>query len=210
MATLLSDTFTRADSTTSPGTPDTGGPYTAVTGTWGISSNKLYVPTAGATNVLTVPAAANLTAQVTVTGTSSFGTFGGLVFRYVDASNYWYWVTNAGYYGPTLYRRVAGSNTQLTNQFGSTWTDNFTLKVEAYGNAIYCSVNGALKVVLDDGTFSTATTAGFLTNNSSTAPRLDDATFADLSAHPSSLNGSSNIHVYKGRDLNTDDTGSAA
>jgi hypothetical protein len=43
--TLLTDAFTRADSTTVPGSPTVGPAPTVWAGTWGISSNRLYCPT---------------------------------------------------------------------------------------------------------------------------------------------------------------------
>lgn len=204
MAVLLSDDFTRADSTTVPGSPTIGGPYTVVTGTWGINTNRLYTSASTANSIITFPAAADLTVKMDVT-TGSFAN-AGLIARYQDASN-WVGLAFTNISTVSFYIRRAGASAVSGSSISVTVPA--TLQMSCFGPYIYGYVNNSLRWVIEEPFLMTATTAGVFVE-SNTVYRMDNLYAETLAAHPSSLNGSTNLHVYKGRDLNTDDTGGAA
>lgn len=177
MATLLSDAFTRADSTTTPGTPDVGGPYTVRAGTFGISSNRLYCPTpngSGSGSHLTFPAASNVDISATLPVTLS-GNALSLICRWQDASNMWMaTVTNGGMF---LRRVQAGSyvNYVVSSQIPEVGD---VLRFLALGRDLYVFLNGRLKMwSIDQRYNNTYTVAGVqLLDNSQ---RIDDLLAVD-------------------------------
>lgn len=86
----LWDTFNRADSASTLGSADTGQAWTAVSGTWGISSNKGYLVTTTpeASRVATIdPGLTNFVLSCDVTlGATRVNT--GILLKYIDASNH--------------------------------------------------------------------------------------------------------------------------
>ncbi len=86
--TLASDTFTRANSSSTLGTATTGGAWTARTGTWGINNNKAYTVTATTGNEATLTCASQpdtisldfATANIQTTAFTP-------IARWVDANN---------------------------------------------------------------------------------------------------------------------------
>src|SRR5436853_7315699 len=73
--TIVSDTFTRADNAASLGVADTGQAWTSLGGTWGISGNQAYCPTA-ALNPLAVVDSGKADCSVQATLTVVAGIFG--------------------------------------------------------------------------------------------------------------------------------------
>ena len=125
LVTRASDTFTRADSTTTLGTAETGGAWTAHVGTWGISSNQAYCPTSAGLNIATVDTGySDGFVTVTVTGVSAAGQR--LVFRLSDSSNYWDLQAVTG--SCLLQKYVAGSLTNVVN-LGTTISSGDVLRV---------------------------------------------------------------------------------
>jgi hypothetical protein len=105
---LVRDSFDRNDSTTTLGSP-----WTALSGTWGISSGKAYVPTAidGQEAVippLLLPRGANVRVECDITfATQGIADNGpGLLVRETDASNYLMCRIQGS--GPAIWKKVGG------------------------------------------------------------------------------------------------------
>ena len=81
-ALVASDTFTRANSTTTLGTAETGGAWSTTSGTWGINTNQAYVVTGVASNysLSSLLSTADATVEVTITTMAADG-FSGLRVR---------------------------------------------------------------------------------------------------------------------------------
>lgn len=218
----LTDTFTRADSAVSPGSPTTGGPYTAALGTWGISSNQLYCATSTSNGQITWPAAIDTDATVTINATGANGT--GLIVRRIDASNYWFFGTGTNGQLSVIRVVAAGFAAAIRWSLGAAPTLPVTIRLRCIGSVIHAYVNGVLVYSGEDDAFASATATSGLRASSTVAARFDNLTVADSSAIgslgagsvlnlstlasgvPQSFSG----HVYKGRDRKTDDTAAAA
>ena len=170
MAILSSDSFNRANNTTAVGSTDIayGGSlgslaWTTLTGTCGISSNQAY-PSATASPVMSaVVDLGTADVDLLVTATSSSG-IAGVVFRAVDASNFWYFGSSNGSNISQLWHIVSGSTTQVgANVAGG--VDGDLIRVIAVGSTIQCFRNGHLVMQVTDSTFSTATKHGFCFSN---------------------------------------------
>ena len=97
---VLRDTFSRADSALTLGTPDLGPSPTVLSGTWGISSGRAYNASDLDGNLVVWDLATpNGTFEATVRGTLASGTdfrLADLVVRVLDTSNYLRIVCGAG------------------------------------------------------------------------------------------------------------------
>jgi hypothetical protein len=171
-ATLASDTFTRADSTTTLGTAETGGPWSARVGTWGIASNKAYL-VSGSTGIATVPMLADGTTQVTI---STIAGRAGMVFRVQDANNYWVITDSFGFATYNVNKVVAGSATFMGN-LGLAGADGDVLKVICSGSSISIYYNGVLKLSLTDTTFQHALGVGLYSGAAAGIARWDSFSF---------------------------------
>lgn len=179
--TVVTDSFTRSDSTSTLGSADTGQAYTAHSGIWGISSNKGYCVTTGSTDCV-----ATLDAGVSDFGVSVDITYNNaypsLVFRGVNATNYlmvlMYGDSAGG--GPylNLFKRVSGSYTSL-----ATWPSAFSsgttyqIAIRCSGSSIIGYVNGAQVGTKTDSTHSSGTRVGFRVQSPSNpinVPRWDN------------------------------------
>jgi len=217
MAIYLQDDFNRTNSTTSPGTPVVGGPYTVLVGTWGINTNQLYTSASTASSVITAPAAADIdiTATNTVLGASSQG----MLFRVQDATNFWYWGISSG--TVILQKRTAGVALNYASVTGGAAGDTF--RAVAKGNDIWTFYNGTLFLKVTDPAFNTQTKVGFWIN-SSTAARWDNVLAQDPPTDPTGVDGAtatvptdddyaatlSSAILYKGRDTAALDAASEA
>lgn len=164
---LAHDQFTRADSTSSLGTSESGHVWTARNGTWGISSNKGYAPAVtGAQSTADVDGGrANVSVAVDYTYQSNNG---GLVARVVDFSNHiLLHVSSTSQI--RLTKKVADSFTTLANGSASFSTGNtYNLRAECRGATILAYVDGVLKIThtlsaTDQATFLTPTRFGLRT-----------------------------------------------
>lgn len=205
MATLLSDDFNRTTSTTVIGSPGTGGPWTnqnsAVSG---IITNQGYLSTANTTGTgshITAPGAVNVDMSVT------FAAYGasqaqGICFRWVDASNMWAFAasSNGGY---ALYRITAGVYASQTSlPFLGVAGD--VQRVVAYGENIWCFVNGRLVIHIKDPFYGNgASTIGIIARVNTC--RFDTALAVD-SADPWA--GGFDFNPIKGSKTRTQDEGS--
>lgn len=155
----VSDTFNRADSTTTMGNADTGQPWVPLAGTWGIDANRAYsVDAATDDRQVAVDAAnADATVEVDMAVLDAIGG-GGLLFRAVDANNYWLFVAEPEIPRWVLYKRVSGTYTLVASfaQAGATGR----LLVTASGSAITCKLDGATLMSVTDTAHQTATRHG--------------------------------------------------
>lgn len=157
-AATYADTFTRANSTTSMGTTETGSlAWTAVNGTWGINTNQAY-SVGGANNALVGVnvGSANGTIEGT-TATRDAGT--ALVWRMTDSANWYCLLISAGL--TQFCKSVSGTVTTLgsagTSANGDVW------KVVVNGTTFNAYRNGATTPTLTatDSSLSAAGTWGF-------------------------------------------------
>lgn len=220
MTTYLSDDFNRANSTTSLGSPVTGGPYTVRVGTWGINGNQAYTSAAVGESVVTFPAA------IDVDISCKFSVLGGsLVVRWIDGSNYWIITTIGGTNLACIFRRQAGVNVQIF-QSGLSVVAGDIVRVIAKGRYIYLYVNNVFVGSVEDYAFPAATVTSGMRIATSIAPRLDDISAADPpTLVPGGVDGGTGMLVsmdfgpntnsplpsflYRGRDTKTADDGNA-
>lgn len=155
---LVSDSFDRADSTTSLGTADSGQVWTAHSGTWGISSNKGYLASTTGQAAASVDAGASdveVSADITLSPTTDRAD-AGLVFRLADDSNYLLALINkvTGSNSIQLFKRQAGSFTHLASvgSQGHVNGTTYDLRVVANGSSI--------EVFRDDTSVLTHTLSG--------------------------------------------------
>lgn len=211
-----SDTFNRANSATSAGTPEVGGPYTVRAGTWGIISNALYTAVTNAEAQITFPAYVDLDFTVTV---DVFGSNGGILFRWVDTNNCW--LVNWASGGIQLNRRVAGSWMVQSSLYTPARAPGDTVRVVAIGRLIQVFHNTKRIIVAEDPFFGVATaTAGFRLSSDSTS-RVGSAAVVAAAAlapgsgqafedEPEGAGRDPGAHLYKGRDTKIADEGAVA
>lgn len=165
---LVSDTFTRANSTTTLGSTDTGQAWTAQVGTWGISSNAAYVATGPGLNKATVETGLTAcTVAVAISGATV--TSRGLVLRWVDTNNYLTVYAEAD--SLRILRYLAGAGTDLST-VATTWADGDIISVVLSGSSITAKRNGVTITATTCSDFLTATKHGLWANNN--IPRLDN------------------------------------
>lgn len=127
--TLVKDSFTRANSAVTMGsTTETSHAWTALAGTWGITSNQAYLVTNATSNdcVVVDAGAADVTVQakvVTVAGSQ------GLAVRVTDADN----VITTNLTG--MFRRTGGVNTAI-GTFSSAFVAGDTMRIVTSGTSI--------------------------------------------------------------------------
>lgn len=175
--TTLTDTFTRANSTTTLGSTESPvKAWSADNGTWGINTNQAYVVTqSGFDSRATVDVgAANMDVSAAITTAQDAG----VMASYVDASNYYLAKIISG--SVTVIRRQGGSDTTLGS--GGTWTDGATLRLVTNDSGSGTQVTayiGATQVFTTLDTTAgrpAGTRAGFRdgTGGSPGAPRFDN------------------------------------
>ena len=139
---IWADAFTRADSAVTPGTAESGGTYTVSSGTWGISSNRLYPVTSG--RLLAAAGTTEHVASVRFTDiTTSIQQW--LIGRAVDGANYW----RVGVTSPTAsgsqtlaLQNVVSGAVGAINKGISTFQRGDTVAIEAAGSLLRIYVNG--------------------------------------------------------------------
>jgi hypothetical protein len=171
------DTFNRADSASTAGSTDTGETWTA-SGTWGIQSNRLYNPSAGNGNRLTVTLAANdcdVSATMAVLpGTSSVS----LMHRWADASNYVYLsILSTGVV--QLGNVIGGSFTTLATSSSSVVSAGQKITLRTFGTTATALVDG-ISVLTATTAIASGTAAGLRNAGDSTGNfRFDDFSISD-------------------------------
>ena len=152
---IVSDSFNRANNALSLGSADTGQPWSAVVGTWGISSNQAYCPTNVGNSIAVVDAGVS-NGMVQVTTAVIVGGDIGLVARLTDGSNY----IRAIFEGGTwfLQKCVAGVFTTLASAAGAQSAGDI-LQL-SFGSLITLRQNGVLLLSSSDAFNQSATKAG--------------------------------------------------
>lgn len=119
MAVLLQDNFNRADSTNALGAPQVGGPYTVVSGTWGINANRAYTSVGSSSAKVTFPAARDVEVSFAIGANVSTSIQPGVMFRYIDANNFWALHSRVGSGTVGLYYVRGGSNNLMLSAAGA-------------------------------------------------------------------------------------------
>lgn len=165
-AFLITDSFNRADSTTTMGSTDTGQTWLPNSGTWGITGNLAYLPSAaGGQNTTVVESSvSDCTVQLTLT---TFDDCGACVRSTDDANNF---ICN----NANLFKRVTGSFTSL-GAFSSGFTDGNVQAVVLSGTSIIVKQNGTSVLSVTESFNQTATQHGLRANTAGTsAARFND------------------------------------
>lgn len=212
---VLLEDFNRADGAI--GTPAIGSSWVNVVGTWGVVGNRGAITSGSSASKVTNASGAynfDVTWRAPVQGGST-----GLMFRYVDASNFWLAYSTGTSF--RIYRMHAGSGFDVLNAaYGmTTVVSTDVYRIIARGRGIHVLVNGVQKGYLEDPYSATATAVGLYAD--STTARFDDlilssdTTYAGVTAEvfvdevvPADKNDGS--FLYKGRDHHGDDVGDVA
>lgn len=168
---LPSDDYNRADSATTLNTSSSGHAWTALAGTWGITSNAGYLPSGANESVAYLEASdADVTIEVKCTGTSLSRQ--GLAFRVVDINNFLIWYFIGG--NIQCWKQVANGWTQIASA-AVTAAQNDIIKVVLSGTSIDLYHNGSLKASITESAHQTATKHGMYWEvGGSAAVRWDD------------------------------------
>lgn len=183
---LVSDTFDRADSTTSLGTADTGQAWTVLTGaTWGVQTNRAYMGGGGDHNPAIVESGAS---DVKVSATvypNTDNPRGGLSFRVVDVSNFFFLRSYATVW--QLNVTEAGTTTTIAQSSVSpVGGQAHAVEITCSGSTITCKVDGATIITATSSLFLTATKHGLENANGSFygATRWDNFKVEALGTQP--------------------------
>lgn len=177
-----SDNFNRTNSTTALGTPsDAGSDWVAITGTWGISSNKAYNVTEDS-NAKAVLDAGTPDVSVTVTLTQNGGHNAGVFARLADADNYYRLRYNWDEGRLSLVKFVANTPTLLA-QVDVGFSDGDTITLECLGNRLKGYINSDLHILELDESLPTGDLHG-LYSRYDPAPRFDDFSITGVEVAP--------------------------
>lgn len=168
------DTFTRADSTSTLGTTESGGYTYGVTGgTFGISSNKAYCVTApgSVVHAYVDTGSADGSSEITMSGVVA-GDYLIVVGRFTDASNHYRW---EGVVGGTMqmYKVVGGTGTAIGAASAASVANGDRIGIACTGTTIEGKINGSVVRTITDATITTGSKWGFTHYNSS-GQRYDD------------------------------------
>jgi hypothetical protein len=200
MAVLLSDDFNRADSTNVLGSPQVGGPYTVVSGTWGIQTNRAYVSVGLTGSKVTFPAAKDIDISITLGGGVSSSVQHGAMFRYVDASNFWALHARTGSGTVGLYLTRGGVN-NLMLQWDHSSTTGTVLRAVAVGPNIAVYANGVLGGVMQDPFWDNNASAAGLLSWGSGIPHFDSVLASDATSVAAVDDWGTNPEAFDGVDL---------
>jgi hypothetical protein len=139
--TIVSDTYTRADSALTLGNAETGQAYTAVAGTWGVSSGKAYSASDTNVDVAVIESGlADCTVSVVMNGDVNTGannfSIPQLLLRYADANNFL--ILNGVDNVVGLSKIDGGVGSSLVSSGATTTTDNmdYSYRTVLSGNSI--------------------------------------------------------------------------
>lgn len=172
---LVSDSFNRADSTTTLGSTDsayggTNAAWQVLDGTvWGINTNRAYCVTPTGTSAVVVDTGVsdNFTLTVSVPVYSNSLTQVRVIWRAIDTNNYFL------VQGTTVFRRQAGGFNNIGTLSGVTLADGMTYKIVVSGNTHTIYVNGVQGWTGTDAFNNTAKMCG-LGSSSNSVLRYDD------------------------------------
>lgn len=174
---LVTDTFTRANSTTTLGNTDSGHPWTTLAGTWGINNNIARVVVASSANAgdgirdlaAVETGVANATVRLRIKVADSPV---GLAFRVSDSLNFWQFVrTGAGY---QVYKVVAGTATSMGTSASPMAVDDL-ITVTFNGASIVARINGTGDITVTGDAFNqNATRHGMVARGITAQSMFDD------------------------------------
>lgn len=153
------DTFSEPPDQFSLGTFASGQPWMPVAGVWGTTGASAYVSAPGPGRNLALIKLATPDAAIQVS-MDHLVQGAGLVFRYRDASDYWYVAAVPAYASWSITKVIAGRQTTVANTGLSPVTDGTTLAVRTRGSRIEVALNGVVRRVVSDPELSSATFAG--------------------------------------------------
>ena len=141
-ASAITDTFTRADSTASLGTTETGQAWQVVGGTWGIVSGTMYKSAGGTTtraHAVVDWGATDMSVTVQIPNLGNTAGYPCLVGRFADEGNGYFLQLNPS--PGTLTRRVGGVNTVILSGLGTTLAgDTMKLSIREQGGGTVLTV----------------------------------------------------------------------
>lgn len=175
MTIYVSDSFTRANSSTSLGVTDTGQSWSVGSSqAWGILNNKAYCPTPINTGVAFVETGkSDISNSVKIT----FNTNEGIIVRLSDELNYITARISSTSLG--LFKIVGNTPTSLGSySFTPTSGTVYTVRIDATGSSIKVYLNDVLQISATDTFNQTATKSGLRSTNS--AGLFDDFLVQDL------------------------------
>lgn len=153
-----------------------GLPWQAVLGTWGIQTNRGYVVTPGggnASRAIIETGYTDGTLSVDRPVVEGIGNQG-VIFRYVDSSNYWVAAGNGTFGNAFLTKVVAGTPTEMLNV---ALVNAGAIRVDFTNDRITFWTNGVIRGVVSDSTHSTATKHGIYLDASAPDGRFDNIVF---------------------------------
>jgi len=144
---VVSDSFTRANSTTSAGTTDTGQAWSPLVGTWGIASNRVYCVSDANGDILSVDTGITNSTISAIFNCQTSGAnqrFFNLMFHGLDATNFLFARISGS--SLQLYKNAAGVLTQLAAVAITPPADgvDFVLRATCIDNLVSLYVDGAL------------------------------------------------------------------
>lgn len=151
----ITDSFNRANSTTTMGNTDTGQTWVPNSGTWGISSNQAYLvsATSQATTVFE-----STVADISLQLTAAVAGNAGPCWRSTDDNNNYLWFANSGL-NSYVYKRLARSFTALVGPIAAL-ANGDVMKLVASGSGHTLTINGGAFASFTDSFNSTATSMG--------------------------------------------------
>lgn len=187
-----SDNFNRADSTTTLGTPSDGGSdWSALSGTWGISSNQGYAP--GSTSQVAVLESNSSGAEVQYTMATTSGNYG-VVARATDGSNYLVFDFVAATGAIFIRKTVAGTPTTLATDTISAFSNGDTVKFVVSGPTLTGYRNGIQVLTVSDSFNQTATLHGVWASDFSHNGRFDTFSITEVAPVPTTAYAQAIIH----------------
>lgn len=174
-----SDNFNRSDSASDPNSPSDGGAnWTVGSGTWGISTNRLYtVGTSGSVSLIwTETSAANVDAEATLLNSVQIG---GPIVRAADTNNYILaFITGSNM---RLFKVVGGGPVQLGSTYGTAPSVGDVIRLVADDDDLISFYqNDVLRVSATDAALNTNTLCGFRGTESTGKMMWDDWSVTDL------------------------------
>jgi hypothetical protein len=178
-----SDTFDRADSAVSINSPSDGGAnWVADAGTWGISSNRAYNPSAANPGVCRLSDGGTV-GSVQVNFPVAPADRQGIFLRATDGTNYMVMWARPGVSQVLLRKYVAGTPTTVVSVTSTGWVANDVMKLEVTsGNVFRMYKNGAQIGTDYTEAFNTSSTGVGLWSQSDSTGRFDSFVHDDTAA----------------------------
>lgn len=167
---LVRDSFNRPDSTSSPGSTQTGQAWRADGGTWGISGNQAYRSDGGDGNLLTVPTGVS-DMVVAATVTNRDGGHQGIIARGSEDLLDLY-LLDASEAAWRLFKRTGGGFAQLGG--GTPATPFSRMELSVVGSTLKVILDGVQVFTMRDTSITAGTRAGFRYGGGSLTARFDD------------------------------------